>query len=385
MSNDSRNARSGSAFTRLAGIVPSALSGSSTSSGSHVSASSIGSLPAPAASGRAFDALEALASADGTRPRQSITPDLSAAAYGSNAAQRRADKSRSRDRADSPALMVQSRMIGAGRDSTEGASNSGYWAGGESGSTNLHGSSFSLFHPNSSSISAFAENGSHFFPAGASAFSFEGDPDNSWRLGSASPSLFGANRHPNSVVEPSTSYAGPSSWDLTSASAGRFRGESLTGGGKKPKDQSRGLRYAVSAPARERGLTGLAKPREGDLGRVAVAGKTCARTSLVAPLRDRTNLTRHLLNTGLKILKVPRGGPRRGREMPHASPTRSTSIAYRRSRSRGVALDGDNGFDSRNEREEVCEVLDVRAGSKLGPSYLFSDVRWGYDGQTHGC
>ena len=274
MSNDSRSARSGNAFTRLAGIVPSALSGSSTSSGSHVSASSIGSLPLPAASGRALDVLEALASADGTRPRPTSTQDLSGLANPPTAAQKRADKSRSRDRAESPALMVQSRMIGAGRDSV-GTSSGGYQIGGETGSANLHSSSFSLFHPSSSSISAFAENGSHFFPAGASAFSFEGDHDGSWRPGSASPSLFSANRYTSSTNEPSTSYVGPSSWDLTSASAGRFRGESLMGGGKKPKDQSRGLRYAVSAPARDRGLIGLAKPREGESSRVAVAGKSC--------------------------------------------------------------------------------------------------------------
>jgi len=34
------------------------------------------------------------------------------------------------------------------------------------------------------------------------------------------------------------------------------------------------------------------------------------------------------------------------------------------------------------EREEVVEMLDVRVGAKLGPAYLFSDVRWGYEGDS---
>lgn len=267
MSADSRGAggpRSGSAFTRLAGIVPSVLSGSSTSSDSHVSASSVGSLPAPPASGRALDALEALSSVDGARSRYSPTID----GADTTAAQRRADKSRSRDRNDSPALIVQSRMIGAGRDTIHNNSNSsGYWTGGDT-SSNVNSSAFSLFQ----------ENASHFFPAGASAFSFEGGAssgayDGSWRATSSSPSLFGSSRFPASV-EPTSSFPGPSSWELQSVSAVRHRGESPMGGGRKLKDQSRGLRYAISAAARDRGLVGLAKPRDGGTGRVAVAGRT---------------------------------------------------------------------------------------------------------------
>lgn len=48
-------------------------------------------------------------------------------------------------------------------------------------------------------------------------------------------------------------------------------------------------------------------------------------------------------------------------------------------------MDPSIGEDEGGEKEEevlsVEEVLDVRAGSRLSPSYLFSDVRWGYGGK----
>ncbi|CDR47180.1 hypothetical protein NBRC10512_002691 [Rhodotorula toruloides] len=243
---------------------------------------------------------------------------------------------------------------------------------------------------------------SHFFPPGASGFSFEGPAsssiwDASYRSSlAASPSLFDDSR-PSPGLRQSTNESSPLNpqtyssegsgsrsrntsavhlWDLpNSASTSRsngssaFRTSSPVGGGRKAKEASRALRYTVSGISRDKGLVGLAKPpKEAEQGRVAVAGKTA-----------------------LKILKVPHGGSRQTSSAPvTAAPTpsssyRSTSIAARRSRSRGSPAPGairddsvgreDNSAD---EKEEVSEVLDVRHGSRLGPAYLFSDIRWGY-------
>ncbi|GAA5870393.1 hypothetical protein JCM16303_001987 [Sporobolomyces ruberrimus] len=186
-----------------------------------------------------------------------------------------------------------------------------------------------------------------------------------------------------------------------------IRGTSPIGGGRKTKEFSRGLRYSMSSSnsREEKGLVGIAKPpgtnRGGgivggpnELGRVAVAGKH-----------------------SLKILKVPHGPTassanysnatrRHPTTSSYATVARSSSIADRRSRSRGPrntstsgssgssgfvgvggarrdpSLDPSIGEDEGGEKEEevlsVEEVLDVRAGSRLSPSYLFSDVRWGY-------
>lgn len=96
-------------------------------------------------------------------------------------------------------------------------------------------------------------------------------------------------------------------------------------------------------------------------------------------------LNSFLAPTGLKLLKVPYGGPRRGIDNPSNSHKSGSSIAYRRSRSRGLAQgkhdDEDSASEKGTEREEVLEMLDVRFGAKLGPAYLFSDVRWGYEGE----
>ncbi|KAM0793621.1 hypothetical protein ACM66B_001054 [Microbotryomycetes sp. NB124-2] len=350
-------------------MVPAALSGSTTSSSSAASPGPSISSPPPAqmatvrtstpATGiattsastgnRAIDALEALASAaDNVRPR----PATSSARH---------DKSRSRER-----------TIAGG-------------AGGGADHSSLHrnpsSSAFSAFGPGSSSISAFLENGSHFF--GPGAFSFEGDSAFRSFSTTGSPSLFGSQRHYNSEqwarqaggslgADPSSSYSrsqaqtgshvslegsSPSSSNISLA-----RHESSVGGGRKLKDMSRGLKYTVNAGARERGMVGLAKPTDGDKTRVAVAGRTC-----------------------LRILQVPHGGRRRGREPQISSLAKqNNSIAYRRSRSRGVSADAgaDEDAESR-DRDEVRELLDLRTNSRLGPAYLFSDVRWGYGASAH--
>ncbi|ORY90154.1 hypothetical protein BCR35DRAFT_299710 [Leucosporidium creatinivorum] len=364
-----RPSRSTSAFSRLAGIVPSALSGSSASSGGSYgpqgSNSSTSSLPTNligATPARAQDALEALASADQSRLRNT------------SADGRRGDKSRSRERtAGDPSLaayITQNRMVASGSGGA-GA----YW-GGEALPPNASGSNFSMFAPGGSSFGGGGENASHFFPAGASAFSFEGGGGEigSYRSSSGSPSLFNSQSRftlaEQSSIPENTSGFMPSgslaaSWEPSSAASARARGESPVGGGRKMKESSRGLRFAVHTASRDRAMVGLAKPPgEGEQGRVAVAGRTC-----------------------LKVLKVPHGGPRRGVDTPSHSHKSGSSIAYRRSRTRGLALgrneDEDSASEKAAEREEVLETLDVRLGAKLGPAYLFSDVRWGYEATSN--
>lgn len=256
-----------STTSRFSRLIPSSLSGSSASSRSHASASPA-SPSLPPASTPALEALEALASADPSRRPPS--------------ADGRGDKSRSRERTGgdpSLAYIVQSRMVGGG------ASSSGSYWGGESLPPNASGSTFSMFAPGSSGFTG--ENHSHFF--GTSAFSFEGG-DHSWRS-SGSPSLFSGGgggsqtrftlpEH-SSIPENHSGFA-PSgslaaSWEPSSANSARGRGESSMGGGRKMKESSRALRYYINGASRDRGMVGLAKPKgEGEQGRVAVAGRTCA-------------------------------------------------------------------------------------------------------------
>lgn len=318
--------------------------------------------------------------------------------------------SRSRDRLDSslerPSMRITGASDGSGGyiDSPANMSlrnGSSYW-GTENLPPNASLSAYSSFAGGSAMSGA---GDSHFFPPGASGFSFEGPAsssiwDASYRSSlAASPSLFDDSR-PSPGLRQSTNESSPLNpqtyssegsgsrsrnasavhlWDLpNSASTSRsngssaFRTSSPVGGGRKAKEASRGLRYTVSGISRDKGLVGLAKPpKEAEQGRVAVAGKTA-----------------------LKILKVPHGGSRQTSSAPvTAAPTpsssyRSSSIAARRSRSRGSPAPGairDDSVgredDSADEKEEASEVLDVRHGSRLGPAYLFSDVRWGYGGE----
>ncbi|GAA5823041.1 hypothetical protein JCM3770_005710 [Rhodotorula araucariae] len=279
--------------------------------------------------------------------------------------------------------------------------NSNYW-GMEALPPNASLSAFSSFSGNPSD--------SHFFPPGASGFSFESSPvggaaawDGSYRLASTtSPSLFGDNRPPSFLIRQPTNDSSPLNpralssdggsvpsagsqavqhpvqlWELPQSGASRayglnaLRTSSPVGGGRKPKEASRRLRFPIATVSRDKGLVGLAKPaRENpeQQGRVAVAGKTC-----------------------LKLLRVPHGASSRTASTPSTavpSPMgsyRSSSIAARRSRSRGSPApirDGSVGrIDEDKEgeqREDVSELMDVRLGSRLGPAYLFSDVRWGY-------
>lgn len=296
---------------------------------------------------------------------------------------------------DSPNAYIQGRMSG----SVSGS----YWGmeslppnaiGGGGGGAG--GSSFSSFAPGTSSslnnnLSAFQDNGSHFFPPG-SAFSFEASLAESVRSLGGSPSLFNARLNAPDLLLPQSTTPEPSAssfynnspWEPSSAgAAARLRSESLLGGGRKPNEASRALRYSVNTIARDRGLVAFDKPRDGGTGRVVVAGRTCELTS--RPFRLPPVLTR-FRPSGLKVLKVPSGVPRRVNEPSTASFKSSTSIAQRRSRSRGAASDTNSGEDRaaerRAEREEVTETLDVRNGSRLGPAFLFTDVGWGQGGES---
>ena len=431
--------RTSSAFSRLANIALSSSGSASASSSSPASASVPSS--ATTTSRNALDVLENIASADQGRLRHGSAEPASsgtAAAAGPSAGPPRADRrrygsasgrswyardsseSRSRERSlnrteSRPAASILGGGGGGsvleGRGGVDSPGNrsyragSGYW-GAESLPPNASQSAFSSYSGNPSD--------SHFFPPGASAFSFEGSPasgggiwDSSYRSSTTgSPSLFDDHRTPSFVLRQATAElsplnprtsssdgSGPSSgsqggphpvqlWDLPQAASSRTYGPSLVrtsspvGGGRKPKEASRRLRFPVATPARDKGLVGLAKPPRGSAeheGRVAVAGKAC-----------------------LKLLVVPHGArsSRSASVTPVPTPSTSTSyrassIAYRRSRSRGSPAPIRDGSVGRideekdgEEREDVREVMDVRLGSRLGPAYLFSDVRWGYGGAS---
>ncbi|GAA5922933.1 uncharacterized protein JCM15063_003473 [Sporobolomyces koalae] len=413
----------------------SSSSPASTANSSSLPLSNHSSITTPiAAAPRALDALETIAYADQGRKRHGSTDSkLSELAYASSASasagatsnrfkrspwaaqphpypayghyQRDSSNSRSRERERERSDTGSS---GWAADSPNGTGYSlrgnSYW-----GSESANAS----FGPGTSGFSTFGE--SHFFQpgAGSSGFSFEQSSsslaavgpywDGSYRssvLGS--PSIF--DRHhqqpqtqasSSNKVHPAQSSSDESRlshlWESSSSSPSRSRARSPTtaianhdrtaspvGGGRKLKEHSRGLRHTFSSTSREeKGLVGIAKPPRdsGEAGRVAVAGKN-----------------------SLKILKVPYGPypasttHTAASSYAHAASSayhvhRSSSIADRRSRSRarGVGIDGprrDDSVDPAEEeelkRDEVVEAMDVRHGSRLSPSYLFSDVRWGY-------
>ncbi|GAA5858713.1 hypothetical protein JCM8547_004952, partial [Rhodosporidiobolus lusitaniae] len=443
-----RQPRGSSAFSRLTNLA--ALSSSGSTTGSTSSSPAAASIPSsslpPAAPGRggALDALEAIAHVNEGRLRHSSvdTTGSGAAArpgggrFGSSSTgggrhwrtQRDSSESRSRERDEGrsrgePALSITGATGGSDARayadspsnlSVRGGGANPYW-GMEALPPNASLSAFSSFGTGGGSLGG--QNDSHFF--GSSAFSFEGTGagsvfwDGSYRSSvSGSPSIFDNSRpsplhrhasHENSPLNPRASSSGNGSssagsgsqapnqpavqlWDLPASGSSRstagssaVRTSSPMGGGRKPKEASRALRFPVATVSRDKGLVGLAKPpKEAEQGRVAVAGKTC-----------------------LKILKVPYGpslGP--SSVAPSVAPTpsssyRSSSIAYRRSRSRGspAPLDrarGADGFVGRGggdgdgeKREEVSEVMDVRLGSRLGPAFLFSDVSWGFGGTSN--
>lgn len=85
--------------------------------------------------------------------------------------------------------------------------------------------------------------------------------------------------------------------------------------------------------------------------------------------------------TYLKILKVPLA--RTSASSPSAASlgdlSSNPSLATRRSRTRNSMLGAGNGGKGDAEEVQVVEeIMDVRSGARLGPAYLFSDVKWGY-------
>jgi hypothetical protein len=119
---------------------------------------------------------------------------------------------------------------------------------------------------------------------------------------------------------------------------------------------SRSLSLALSANScggtgsSDRGMLGLARRANDPASRnVAVVGKTY-----------------------LKILKVPLARTASSTTLEDQTP-HSTGGA-RRPRTRAHTQEEGDSTPS----QVVEEVLDVRSGARLGPSYLFSDVKWGY-------
>lgn len=362
-----------SAFSRFTSYAkPSSSSGASLSSGTSQASSG------PA---RALEALEALAFADADGRMRQATVDT-----GRRSSRDQSAGSRERQREQELRLyggaggLVDSPLGGPqgfAQNRITQATGSGYW-GGES------------LPPNASTFSNFASgsafDGSHFFTPGASGFSFEGD-GSSYRPSGGAPSIFrGRSPAPEKSSIPGGSAAslGGSSWDYHSASNGSS--PVPLGGGRKRRDASRALSFTLPGTVSgDRGVVGIAKPREGDHGRVAVAGKTC-RSFPIA--RSGYALMSSL--SVLKILKVPSGEPVATPFERVSRPTStfksSSSLAYRRAQSRGspAAVDRSGGPDAYAERktyrEDISETMDVRVGSRLGPGFLFTDVGWGYGG-----
>lgn len=354
---------------------------SSSSSGASLSSGTSQASSGPA---RALEALEALAIADADGRMRQATVDMGPRRIRDQSA---GSRERQRDKelrlyggglVDSPLAGAQpsSRIQASG----SGAGSSGYW-GGES------------LPPNASTFSNFAGSafdGSHFFTPGASGFSFEGD-GSSYKSSVGSSSIF-RDRFPalekSSIPEGSYPSLGGSSWDNHSGSRGTSPG--ALGGGRKRRDASRALSFTLPGTVSgDRGVVGIAKPKEGDHGRVAVAGKTCASSTLCKP--GCALMCAPL--TVLKILKIPSGEPVTTPPIERVSrPTTtfksSSSLAYRRAQSRGspAAVDRSGGSDAYAERktyrEDISETMDVRVGSRLGPGFLFTDVRWGYGGAS---
>lgn len=193
-----------------------------------------------------------------------------------------------------------------------------YWGGIEGNNPSYSGGVSSYGMSGFSSIREGGQGGHFFQPgAGTSGFSFEGGGgggasywDGSYRSSiTGSPSLFGGGTGARltslNLISQNQTQAATSSSDESKLSIqqpwgeigrgvspiGRsraqspslVRSESPIGGGRKLKELSRRLRYSIGQPGvtaanRDKGLVGIAKPPKdgnGELGRVAVAGKTC--------------------------------------------------------------------------------------------------------------
>lgn len=357
-----------SAFSRFTNYVPKPLPSSTSSP----TASSSGSQPS---SGPAHNALESLALA------------LASDAADGRLRQPSVDLSRRRSRESSLGSTERKRerelSLGPGGGGIDGApaptaGTASSW-GGES------------LPPNASNFSAYAaasgyEGESAFFPNGGSSFSFDGQ-GSSYAASSSSPSIF-RDRFavPENSSEASGSYfsrgGGSSSWMNSSASHGMSGGTRAWEG--RRKEVGSGMRYSLTGPiVGDRGVVAIAKPREGDSGRVAIAGKTCE-SRLIPPYCELMCIL------DLRILKVPSvERPAPNLERASTSFKSSSSLAYRRSQSR-TSVPTEHRSDSVDSvpiqaklEEQVSETMDVRLGSRLGSGFLFTDVRWGFGGTFH--
>jgi hypothetical protein len=354
-----------SAFSRFTNYVPKALPSSTSSP----TASSSGS---QASSGPAHNALESLALA------------LASDAADGRLRQPSVESSRRRSRESSLGSTERRRE----RELSQGPGGGGI--DGAPASTAGTGSSWGgeSLPPNASNFSAYAgasgyEGEGAFFPHGGSSFSFDGQ-GSSYAASSSSPSIF-RDRFaiPDSSSGPGGSYfsrrGGSTSWMNRSASHGMSGGAKAWEG--RRKEVGRGMKHSLTGPiVGDRGVVAIAKPREGDSGRVAIAGKTCESRMFLS----------HGVLTGtidLRILKVPSGERSAPNlERPATSFKSSSSLAYRRSQSR-TSVPTEHRSDSADSNssqvkpeEQVSETMDVRLGSRLGSGFLFTDVRWGFGG-----
>ncbi|KAL8284199.1 hypothetical protein RQP46_004948 [Phenoliferia psychrophenolica] len=312
MSNaGSENASRGSAFSRFASFSTGGTS-------NHSASSSTGSIAPPSS---AQDVLEQLASVHLGRAR--------------HPSEERGAASSADELPPSPRPAPRPYTSASG---SHGGSSS-YWG------SEVLPQNASAFSSGGGPGSAFTD-GSHFFPPGSS-FSFEGDP------ASYSPSrgVSGSTGFRGARLIPPDGFEQQSPWDAYSSSARRA---------SFPVTKTRSMKLVLNG---DKGIVGLAKPKDSPDGTVVVAGKSF-----------------------LRLLKVPPRDRLPPLERPSTSVNTSSSIASRRSRSRGSPVPLDRNRKSTSaERpvDEIVEVLDLKAGSKLGAGYLFSHVRWGYGDLMH--
>ncbi|KAI5476380.1 WD repeat protein 24 [Pseudohyphozyma bogoriensis] len=251
------------------------------------------------------------------------------------------ERDRDRERPESPMFESPDPRADRLRVTSTTAGSSGFWSGESlppNASSNFPGSA------SASAFSAFApgSDGSHFFFPHGAGFSFEGEGSSGGSAMGGQPFFLRDRKFlgTDSLQEESVA----SSW-----------GSSMAGGGRRYRRPSRSMRYSLSGTVgADRGLVALTKPKEQGDGRVAVVGKSY-----------------------FKLLKIP--SPLRPAEIDSAA-----SIASRRSRSRGspVPMDRTSSYtadsDRERDRDGITELADMKSGSRLSPTYLFTDVQWGY-------
>lgn len=121
---------------------------------------------------------------------------------------------------------------------------------------------------------AISTDGSSFLPSSGSAFSGISDGDSGWSH---------QRRFPAPIPEDRNYLSPDSSGENPSAFRGRYGAPRSTSATRRA-ERSRGMKFNVSATVTgDRGMVALAKPREGEAGRVVIAGRTCEQLLYPAP------------------------------------------------------------------------------------------------------